>query len=99
MNQELPRTDIQVTLARLEEKINKIDRTINPPFWVKLFHWVGRNFFTILVLVLVIFIAYKGWEMYQNVLSSIDEIKSMPSNAIDSGKDAIQNVVDKLKFW
>jgi hypothetical protein len=99
MNQELPRTDIQVTLARLEGKINKIDRTINPPFWGKLLHWIERNFFTIVLLIVVIFIAYKGWEMYQNVLSSIEEIKSMPANAIDSGKNAIQNVVDKLKFW
>jgi hypothetical protein len=91
--------DTQTTLARLEEKINKIDRTINPPFWVKLLHWIGRNFFTLVLLIIVIFLAYKGWEMYQNVLSSIEEIKNMPANVINTGKDSVENLIDKIKFW
>jgi tetrahydromethanopterin S-methyltransferase subunit G len=99
MNQESPYTDIQSRLSRIEEKVNKIDRTINPPFWLKLLRWIGRNFFTLVLLIIVLFLAYKGWEMYQNVLSSIDEIKSMPANAIDSGKDVLEDVVDKLRFW
>jgi hypothetical protein len=87
------------SLTRIEEKINKIDRTINPPFWKKLLRWIGRNFFTLVLLIIVLFLAYKGWEMYQNVLTSIEEVKSMPANAIDSGKDMLENVVNTLKFW
>ena len=90
---------IKDSLTRIEEKVNKLNRTLNPPFWKKLLRWIGRNFFTIVLLLIVIFLAYKGWEMYQNVLTSIEEIKNMPANAIDSGKDVLEDVVDTLRFW
>ena len=99
MNPEPPYADIQSRLSRIEETLNKIDKTLHPPFWKKLLRWIGRNFFTLVLLIIVLFLAYKGWEMYQNVLSSIDEIKSMPANAIDSGKDVLEDVVDTLRFW
>lgn len=86
-------------LDRIEKKVDRIDRTLNPPFWKKLLRWIGRNFFTIVLLIIVIFFAYKGWAMYQNVLSSIEEVKSIPTTAIDSGKDTIQNIVDTIRFW
>ena len=99
MNQELPYASIQETLARLEKKIDKINRTINPPFWIKLLRWVGRNLFTIMLIVVIIVLSYKAWDMYQDLLFRIEEIKNIPSNTIDSGKDAVQNVVEQLKFW
>ena len=99
MNQQSPCTDIQATLARIEEKIQKIDRTIHPPFWLKLLRWIGRNFFTIVLLVVVIILAYKGWEMYQDILFRIDDIKNMPANAVEAGKDSVETLMDKIKFW
>jgi len=99
MNAEPPATDIPTTLARLEEKIDKIERTINPPFWLKLLRWIGRNFFTIVLIIIVIVLSYKAWDMYQDLLFRIEEIKNIPAQAVDTGKDAIQNVIEKVKFW
>ena len=87
------------TLSRLEAKIDKIDRTVNPPFWVKLLHFIGRNFFTIVLLIVVIILASRGWEMYQDLLFRIEEIKNMPSEALESGKDSVETLIDKIKFW
>ncbi len=99
MSQLLPQTDVTTTLARLEEKIDKIDRTLHPPFWVKLLHWIGRNFFTIILIIVIIMLSFKVWNMYQDLLLRIEEIKNIPSNTIDSGKDAVQNVIEQLKLW
>ncbi len=99
MNAKPLATDIPETLARLEKKIDKINRTVNPPFWVKLLRWIARNFFTIVLIIIIIILGYKAWDMYQDLLLRIDEIKNMPANAVDTGKDAIQNVVEKIKFW
>lgn len=99
MTQESPCTDIKSRLSRIEETLNKIDKTLHPPFWLKLLRWIGRNFFTIVLLVLIIFLAYKAWDMYQDVLMRIEEVKNMPANAVEAGKDSIQNVIEKVKFW
>lgn len=96
---ESPCSDIQSTLARLEQKIDKLERHINPPFWAKLLHFIGRNFFAILTLVVLVVLAYRAWELYQHVLSEIEEIKAIPANVIDSGKDSVENLIDKIKFW
>ncbi len=99
MNQESPYTNIQESLARLEQKIDRINRTINPPFWVKLLRWIGRNFFTIVVLIVVIILSFKAWELYQDIIIRIEEIKTVPATVLDTGKTTIQNVIDTVKFW
>lgn len=99
MNQNSPYTDIQSRLARIEEKLNKINKTLHPPFWKKLLRWIGRNFFTIILLIVVIVLAYKTWDMYQDVLMRIEEIKNMPANAVETGKESMENLMDKIKFW
>ncbi len=98
MNQS-PCSDIQTTLARLESKLDKLDRTINPPFWEKALFFIGRNFFSIVLLIIVIILALKGYEMYLDILARIEEIKNIPSDALESGKDSVENLIDVIKFW
>ncbi len=98
MNQS-PCTDIQTTLARLETKIDKLDRTINPPFWEKALFFIGRNFFSIVLLAVVIYLSFKGYEMYLDILARIEEIKNMPAEALESGKDSVENLIETIKFW
>lgn len=90
---------IITSLYHIKEKLNKIDKTLHPPFWLKLLRWIGRNFFTIILLITVIILAYKAWDMYQDLLVRIEEAKNMPTNAVETGKDTIQNVIEKVKFW
>lgn len=96
---ESPCTDLQTTLTRLEQKIDKIERHVNPPFWVKLLRFIGRNFFSILTLILLVVLAYKAWELYLDVLAKIEEVKAMPAEVLESGKDSVENLIDKIKFW
>lgn len=87
------------TLARLEDKIDKIEHTVNPPFLIKLIRLILHNFFSIVLIVIVIIIASKGWEMYQDLLFRIEGIRSIPANAVEAGKDSVENLIETIKFW
>ena len=99
MNQESPCTNIQETLARIDKKIDAINKTINPPFWKKLLHFIWRNLFSIIILIVLVIFGYKVWEFLQHLQLQIDAIKSLPANTVDTAADSVKSVIDWIKFW
>ena len=99
MNQESPCTNIQETLARIDKKIDAINKTINPPFWKKLLRFIWRNLFSIIILIVVVILGVKIWEFLQDLQAQIEAIKSMPANAVDTATDSVKGVIDLIKFW
>ena len=91
--------NLRDTLARLEEKIEKINCTVNPPFWIKLLRYIWRNLFTIILIIILVIISYKAYDAYLDLINRIEEVKSIPANVIDSGKDSVETLIDKIKFW
>ncbi len=99
MNNSSPCNDIQKCLSRIEQKIDKIERTLHPPFWKKLLLFLWRNLFSIIILVVIIILGIKVWEFLQALQAQIDALKSMPGNAVDATTDSVKEVIDWIKFW
>lgn len=95
---------LQATLSRIEEKIDQLEtdiRTIkndvHPIWWKKVARFIINNFFTIVTLISLFIIAWKAWELYQNIIEQINEVKSMPGAAFDSIKDIPSNAGNSLR--
>lgn len=87
--------ELDERLAAIEEKLAKIDRTVNPPVWRIILGWVIRNFWTIVLLGTVLWLAWEAWQLFQVITAQLEAIRSIPANAQDSAVD----FVERLKFW
>lgn len=92
---ENPTPTLDERLAAIEAKLEKIDRAVNPPVWRIILGWVIRNFWTIVLLVTVLWLAWEAWQLFQEINAKLEAIRSIPANAQDSAV----NFLDKLKFW
>ncbi len=84
-------------IDRLEDKIEKINHRVNPPWWKNFAGFLANNFFTILTLVSLILIAWKAWGFYMEISHDIEAVKesanslkNLPSSAGNSIKDMIK---------
>jgi hypothetical protein len=97
---------LEAKIDALTKMIQKIDRTVNPPWWKKILLFIYHNFFTIVLLVALGYIAWKAWGIYLDVMTQvtevklqIEELKQIPANMQDSLQIVIENTLQKIKFW
>lgn len=74
------------------QKVEKMEKKLNPPFWKLILKWFISNFIT---LVFLIFIAYAVWRVWNIVL----DVKEFTSTLDDTIKTFFMEQFDKLKFW
>ncbi len=89
-------------LRRQEEKIDflirqvdRLNRTINPPVWKKIVHWVWRHWFTLVMLCIIGFIAWEAREAFLSLQEKIEEISNIPTHA----KESLWDAFERVKFW
>jgi len=95
---------LQVTLARIEAKIDQLEtdihvikKDVHPVWWKKVARFIINNFFTIVTLISLMIFAWKAWELYQNIIEQINEVKSMPGAAYDSIKEIPSNAGNSIR--
>lgn len=77
------------------EKLERIDRTINPPFWQVALKWIVNHFLTLLILVFVAVIVWKVWGIVLDIIEVTDNLQAQ----FGLLKDSTTQAVEKLKFW
>ena len=99
-------TRMEYKINQLETQIQRIERSVNPPWWKIILKFIPNNFFTILILVFLLLMSWKAWEFYQtlsgqfqvlnghlNEVKNVSEtIKNIPQNAGNS----IQGVINSF---
>ena len=77
------------------EKLERIDQTINPPFWKVSLKWVVNHFLTLLILVFVAIIVWKVWGIVLDIIEVTDNLQAQ----FGSFKDSTSQAVERMKFW
>ena len=97
---------LEAKINALTKTIEKIDHTVNPPWWKSFLFFFARNFFTILLLVALGYISWKAWGIYLDVMTQITEVKvqiselkEIPANMQDSLQIGLENALQNIKFW
>lgn len=75
--------------------LEKIERSVNPPFWKKFLNWVFTHFFTILFLG---FLGYCFWHIWQEI-AHIGDLMNQTSKDLNTIPSSIFEQVERFKFW
>lgn len=101
-------------LDYLIAKVEAIDYTVNPPWWKGLIQWFIRNFWTLLMLTLILWGLWELWQIVQAVQAQVeavgDRVNSVKTSvreslapvteSVNSMKESIQSInLDRVKFW
>ena len=77
------------------KRLDSIERKIDPPLHKKILLWVYHNFFTLLLLIVIMLVLWKVWFIVQNVLDTTEAVRDQTTAFIESWKDEINS----WKFW
>ncbi|HEY5714427.1 MAG TPA: hypothetical protein VIT68_03685 [Candidatus Gracilibacteria bacterium] len=101
-------TDSQ-KLNYLVEKIDRIDRKVNPPKWKKFLWWCQSHWVIMFTLFGILYGLYTLWDELQMLISfvqtmnqSIQGIKGFGGDVgsgIGNAADSVIDTVKNLKFW
>ncbi len=98
----------------LIQKVEAIDRTVNPPLWKQIIQWLLSNFWTLLFLFIISYFLWQVWEVVQAVQAQVDALNTRVSGikesvsdslkpvseGIDSVKNSLQKIdLENVKFW
>lgn len=79
-------------LEQILEKVNRIDRQLNPPAWKVILKWFLSNLLTIIILIFIAVIVFKVWNVVTDVLEYVREFD-------ETIRTVLNDVLDKVKFW
>ena len=79
----------------LFEEILKIKGEVHVAWWKKALTWFVNNFFTLLILFLLIWGGMKIFEIIENVQTSVEEV----STNYKSVGNSVKNTLGGFKFW
>lgn len=79
----------------LLQKIDKIDHTINPPWWKTMLLWCWNHLFLIIGLTILAYFTWKIWGVVQDVMLQTQIVKDQ----ISGFQEQIKTLLNSLKFW
>ena len=79
----------------LLQKVEQIDRTVNPPFWKTLLRWIWNHLLTLVILGIIAYLVWEIWGIVQDLILQVDAVQSQFSDI----KTSITDTIAPLKFW
>ena len=89
----MPTTEEQLNL--ILERLEKVERIINPPIWKIILKWIFHNFFTLVLLVFIAIIVWKVWGIVQEIIVVTEGLQTH----FETFKNITSEAIEKLKFW
>lgn len=96
-------------LNYLIEKIERIDRRVNPPLWKRMLYWAQSHWIILLSLIGILTTLINFWHeiqaliaFVQKVSDSVDALKNVGGqvgSGINTTKDTVIDTVKSWKFW
>lgn len=74
------------------KKVERLEKTINPPTWKKILHWILSNFVTLVILIFLAVVVWKTWGVVSDVLELTQSLN-------DGLTTFIEDAWETLKFW
>ena len=82
----------EAKLDQILSRLDKIEKTVNPPFSKKALKWFIQHFFTIALLVILIYLTWEIWGIVTDILDFTVTFK-------ERMVEILNNSIEKLKFW
>lgn len=91
----MTKTTDKETLQAILERLERIEKKVDPPLWRSLLSWVFSNFFTLLALVLIGYVLWQLWAVVITLQEGFDHLQIMVSENVEQAKTGLES----LKFW